>query len=350
MKIIGQMCVALATTGLVAGTAFAGGLDRSVFSPGILFEEGNYAKLTIAHTNPKVSPTALPGAEVANTFVTGKLEFKTQLNDKFALAILLNNQPVGADIDYASTGIPLTGEVKTFSTIVLAKYAVTDRFSVYGGAKHQKAEGTADLTAIGGLPLNFNSQSKTGLIAGVAYEIQRIKLRVSLSYESKISYALATAPSAAPGLILGSTTAATPAAFTLEFQSGIAPDTLLFGRIRHAKWSDANIFLPAALGGTALSSFGDITNYTLGIGRKLNDNWSVQAALNYEPKEGGLSGAFAPTDGIKGISLGAKYTKGKMSISGGVNYSKRGDTTTVLGTPFSGNSVLTAGVSNGVRL
>lgn len=114
---------------------------------------------------------------------------------------------------------------------------------------------------------------------GAAYERKDIALRVSLTYESRIDYDLPTSAVAGGG-VLGTTSAASPAAFTLDFQTGVAPNVLIFGNIRRALWSDANIVLPAALGGTQLSNFSDTTNYTLGVGYQIDDNWSVSTALN----------------------------------------------------------------------
>ena len=329
-------------------TVHAGGLDRVAFNSNILFEKGNYAKFTFSKTDPKVAPTAAPNNSVASSFNSARLEYKHQFTDAFAVAILLNNDPIGADINYTGLGTQLIGNIDAASAALLGKYSFNDNFSVYGGLKYQRVEAVADLTAVGGTALNFGSERELGYIAGIAYERKDIALRVALSYESRIDYSLPTSAVAGGG-VLGNTTAATPAAFTLDFQTGVAPKVLVFGSIRRALWSDANITLPAALGGTSLSDFRDTTNYTLGVGYKLNDQWSFSGALNYEPTTGGIISPFAPANGIRGVSLGAKYTQDTYDVSFGVRYSERGDVVTALGTPFSGSTVLTTGVSVGFR-
>lgn len=340
-KIIAQAALA---TALTTTSVSAGGLDRITFGTGILFAEGNRVVLTWARTRPDLTADSAPGADVGLDFNSTKIDFKTDLSDRLAFAFTLNDSALGADISYAGQGLPLDATVDSASATALLKYKVNDNFSIIGGAKFQSASAIANLTGVGGAALNFGSDSGVGYIAGVAYERKEIALRVVLSYESKIGFNLPTAPQAAPNTIVGTTTAAAPEALNLEFQTGIAKDTLLFGSIRHAYWGDANVTLPS---GTALTTFTDTTTYRLGVGRKLNDQWSVSAALNYEASDGTVSSPLAPTDGTRGLSLGVKYTAPTYDISAGLSYSKRGSTTTALGQRFSKNTVVTAGMSVG---
>ncbi|PIB25143.1 hypothetical protein BFP76_06430 [Amylibacter kogurei] len=335
-----------AASTLIASSAFAGGMDRATFSPSILFEQGNYAEATLGLTLPSVSPAGAPHAfNVAESFTTLKFGYKHQFNDKLAVAFVYNNNPIGVDINYASLGSPLRGSVDSTSATLLAKYSFTDRFSAYGGVKHQWAKATADLTPNGiPEPTTFSKDSDTGYILGVAYEIPDIALRVSLSYESELEFDLDTI-GAGSGTNYGATTAGSPEAYTLEFQSGIATDTLLFGSVRRAKWSDSNIILPAAFGSTPLSNFEDTTSYSLGIGRKISDAFSMSVTLSYEESGAEPVSPLAPTNGIAGIGIGGAYTAANgVKTSMGINYSKRGDAVTSAGTNFADNEVITMGL------
>ncbi|WGI20398.1 hypothetical protein [Amylibacter sp. IMCC11727] len=325
----------------------AGGLDRSTLDTSILFETGNRVKLTWARTAPDLTADSAPSVDVGVNFNTAKIEYKTDFTDRLAFALLLNDAPLGADISYAGQGLPLDAFVESFAAVALLKYQVSDNFSVFGGLKYQSASAVADLTGIGGAPLNFSTDGGVGYVAGVAYERKDIALRVDLTYESRIDFKLDTAAQAAPNTILGETTAAAPEALTLRFRTGVAPKTLVFGSIRHAFWEDANVTLPASLGGTAITSFSNTTAYSLGVGRVINDQWSVSAALNYESSNGRVQSPLAPTDGTRGVSFGVKYTADAYDISFGVSHSKRGSATTALGQQFSNNTVTTAGVSVG---
>ncbi len=341
--------VATSAAILAAGTstAFAGGLDRSTFSSAILFEEGNYAEVAYAVTTPKISSEQLGPfgpSEIAQSFNTVKLGFKADIGKKFAVAITYNNQPVGSDINYSGTplGIAtsnLSANVQAVALSLLGRYKATDNFSVYGGVNYQTVSATANIVAAGLATSNFASESEVGYIIGAAYEKPEIALRVALTYESEIDYELNTTGGASTGI----TTAATPEAWTLEFQTGVAPKTLVFGKIRHAAWGDANIISPA---GVALTEFEDTTAYTLGVGRKFTDNVSGSFSLFYEAADGGTSSELAPTDGIFGGTIGVSVKMGKgFKVSGGISHSNRGDTVgTNTGAVFSNNTVTTVGV------
>lgn len=316
------------------------GLDRLVFNPSLLFEKGNYAELTLARANPKVSPTALPSANVGERVNTLKFAYKHQISDKFGLGVIVNTQPVGVDINYKSVpGLDfLRGSVSAKSYIALGHYKATERISAFGGINHQRQKGNADL---GSGALTFEEDSDTGFIVGGAYSIPKIALRVSLSYESDLEFSHTTV-----GFVPNSpnTTSATPKSLTLDFQSGVAKDTLVFGSIRRSKWSDSQVKF---LGTQQLSLFDDTTVYKLGVGRKINDSFSASVTLNYEKSSGKLSSSFSPQDGEKGIAIGGKYTaKSGLITSLGVQYRKLGDTKTIPPTSldFSDNDVVTVGL------
>ena len=117
-----------------------------------------------------------------------------------------------------------------------------------------------------------------------------------------------------------------PETLILDFQIGIAADTLLFGSVYHAKWGDAQIVSDTGSAATKISTkFEDSTKYTLGLGRKINDQLSISATYAQEDGTGALnSSPFTVSNGTKSIALGARYTQGNMTISGGVNMTEVG--------------------------
>jgi len=327
----------------ISSNAFGvAGLDRLVFTPSFLFEKGNYAELTLARAEPKVSPTLLPSSNVAEDVDSLKFAYKHQVSEKFGLGLMINTQPVGVDVNYKSIPNPainfLRGSVSAKSYIALGHYKVTDRISAFGGINHQRQKGNADL---GSGPLTFGHDSDTGFIVGGAYSIPKIAMRASLFYESDLEFSHETGGLGGPA---SNTTSGTPKSITLELQSGIAKNTLLFGSIRRSKWSDAQVKL---LGNQQLSLFDDTTVYKLGIGRKINDSFSASVTLNYEKSSGKLSSPFSPQDGEKGIAVGLKFTaKNGFTTSIGAQYRKLGDTKTTPPTSlaFSDNDVVTVGL------
>ena len=120
-----------------------------------------------------------------------------------------------------------------------------------------------------------------------------------------------------------------PETLILDFQTGIAKNTLLYGSIIHAKWGGAQIVSDTGNEATAISTeFDDTTAYSLGIGRKLNDNWSITASYAQESGGGSTSGSlFTVSNGTNALTLGARYARGNMTITGGVNMTEVGGVT-----------------------
>ncbi|MFT5260376.1 MAG: long-chain fatty acid transport protein [Saprospiraceae bacterium] len=348
MKIVTAISTVLISTTALGVT----GLDRAVFSPSILFEEGNVGEITFARSSPTVSPTFAPAANVAHTVDTVRLGYKHQLSDKFDLGFMINTQPVGVDLDYKALGSPLRGSVSARSSIALGHFKATNRISAFGGIKHQQQKGNADLTPnmVPGAT-TFGEDSDTGFIVGAAYSIPKIAFRASLTYESDLAFSHKTTNSDPRGAGVisflggGNTTSGTAETLTLDIQSGIAKNTLLFASVREAKWSDAQVKF---LGITQLSDFHDTTDYKLGIGRKINDSISVSITANYEASTGKPVSPFSPQDGEKGIALGGKFTAASgLVTSVGVQYRKLGDATTTAASgsiPFTGSDVVTMGI------
>jgi len=134
---------------LVSSTALGvTGMDRLVFSPSFMFEEGNFAELTLAKANPSVSPAFASKANVAKDVNTLRFAYKHQINDRIGLGMMINNQPVGVDVDYKVIGNGTRGSVSAKSYIALGHYKATERVSAYGGVKYQTQEGNADLSVL----------------------------------------------------------------------------------------------------------------------------------------------------------------------------------------------------------
>ena len=356
------MATSISAVALTSSAALAGGLDRSGQWISDIFQTGNVAKLSKSSTNVKLSGSdtaAIPGnttGDVGETFTTASVSYKRDLNEKLSFAVIWD-QPFGASINYntPSASSVLGGtkaQMSSNAVTGVVRYKFDGGFSVHGGLRAQTIGGNVALSGLafarsfGSYSLDLENDTAYGYLAGVAYERSDIALRVALTYNSKIDHSFASVDS-----IAGNTTteSSTPESWNLEFQTGIAADTLLFGSIRYSPWSEFK--LPAAgLGGLSIASLSDSTDYTLGLGRKLNDNWSISAV--YGMSGGGNSAtasALAPSGGYKSLALAAVYTKDAIKVTTGVRYTNLGDTNaTVSGTSvarFEGNSALSAGLS-----
>lgn len=132
--------------------AYAGGIDRSGQSVAVIFEEGDYVEATLSYAKPKVSGAAGAAAsgDMAGDYMQFGFAYKTDLNDKFSLAVIAD-EPFGADVSYPTgTAYPLAGtsaEVNSFGLTVIGNYQATERFSVHGGLRYITADGFYDPTA-----------------------------------------------------------------------------------------------------------------------------------------------------------------------------------------------------------
>ena len=335
---------------ILAGNAQAGGIDRSGQSIAALFEAGNYAELSFGSVDPSVSgrlqaplPPAASG-DMASSYSQAGFAYKHQFNDRVSAALILD-QPFGADVSYPNgTGYPLAGTTAEFDAdalTLLGRYRFDGGFSLHAGLRHQRVSANSTLQGIipGGYTVRGARDSGTGYVLGGAYERPDIALRVALTYNSTIETTHATVETVGGAVVSTTPTRIeTPESVNLDFQTGIAPGTLLFGGVRWVNWtafdiSPAFYSSPAGVGQPFLSYSDDTYTYTLGVGRKFSDTWSGSITASYEKSDGGFQSNLGPTDGKFGLTVGAKYTQGAMSISGGLNYTWVGDARTSLGNP-----------------
>ncbi len=381
MKTILKALGALAMTTTLAQ---AGGIDRSGLSYAILFEQGQRAEIGFSHVNPTVTGTYRPAlgggstGDMAGGYNTFSLSYKADFGDKLSFGVFAGT-PYGADANYSSgayTGLRAKWESKQVAGIL--RYKITPAISVYGGLRLVNSQasinipdalirgglaaagaaGNAQAAALAaGAPAgtlaysaNGASDNKVGYIIGAAFEKPEIALRVGLTYESGVTHKFATVESiaAVPSITGGTTTVEMPQSVKLDFQTGVAKDTLVFGSIRWSEWSVWEVRPQGynALTGQNITDFdNDVFTYQLGVGRRLNENLSVFARVGYEKSNGGIASRLAPTDGSKSFGIGGSYTRDKMKITGGIEYVKLGDAIDGSGTVFSGAKAVGVGVS-----
>lgn len=341
-----------ALAALVATSAYAGGLERSSQSVGILFAKGTYAELTFGRVAPDVSGShsaavapvlgAASSGDMTRDFNTASFGFKTALNDQLDLALVLDS-PIGADVKYkAGTGYIYGGSTATLDSTaltMLARYKLPSNFSVHGGLRFQRVEGKVAL--FNGYAMSTDTSAETGFVIGAAWEKPEIAARIALTYNSAITHNFNATENISPVPTQFETEI--PQSLNLEFQSGIAADTLVFGSVRWVEWSKTDI-TPAALfaaSGSSLVDYDDDTiTYNLGLGRKFSESWSGAVTMAYEPSHGGFTGNLGPTDGYTSLGLAATYTHGNMKITGGARYIWVGDAKTEAAAPVPAGTTL----------
>lgn len=353
-----------ATTALVLGTlsAQAGGIERAAFSPAFLFEQGNYFEMSYGSVSPSVSgvgASLLGGTtnsgDMASTYSTLSGSLKYQINDKLALGVVVD-QPIGVDVAYPGGTTyffnTTSATVSAEQLSVLLHYRFSPNVSAYGGLRAERAQGVVDNVNLGATTGNLPTYDMTtsteidyGYVVGVAYEKPEIALRVSLTYLSAITHDFTATDSLAGAGADFSTEV--PQGLNLDFQTGIAANTLVFGSIRWRDWSEFTIIPRGAI---ELSSDNkDTITYSLGLGRKFSDSFSGLVSVGYERAQGGTVGNLGPTDGYKSLTLAGIYTAPSgMKVTVGASYGMIGDATTSgIGATFTDNSYVGVGVKVG---
>lgn len=343
---------ALAATAVLVATssaAYAVGLDRSGQSINPLFATGNHLEFSLGYTNPTLDG---PGVEnVAENFLIWGGAVKYEFSDQLSGAVIVD-EPFGADTFYDSSPVfsALGGTgatVDSFAITALARYKFNDNWSVHGGLRYQEISAVVTL---GGLAFNANPTVPTpgvqsgvngfrgefasggdlGFVIGGAYEIPEIALRIAVTYNSSTTHDLDTVESGLPFLNGASVTEVeTPESLNIDFQTGIAPDTLLFGNFRYARYSDT-VVSPSGfstLTGNPLTDLEDGFDFSIGVGRRFNEKWSGSVSAGFTTVgDDNLVSPLSPNNGSQFVAVGAKYdVNDAFAIAGGVRYTSLGD-------------------------
>lgn len=320
------------TISLLSSAAVAG-IDKSGQPISLLFEEGTTYQFNFGLVDPSVTGTST--SDATPSFSNLGFGIKNDLSDRLSYAVIYD-QPYGADIAYSDG--PFAGGSATVSSnglTVLMRYKLDNGFSVHGGARAVNASGT--IASIG--LLDASSNWGVTPVIGVAWEKPEIAARVALTYAGPVTLSFT-----------GTENVVNPAAFdvdfpesyTLDFQTGVNQETLVFGQVRHVPWAGTNLTAGA---GTYVNFADNETTYTLGVGRKLSDEMSAVVSATYlAPGATPTTNTLAPTNGRTAINVGLNYDMGDgVSIAGGISYQILGDQT-VFAEDFSGNSAWGAGI------
>ncbi|MCT4683649.1 MAG: outer membrane protein transport protein [Roseicyclus sp.] len=370
--------IAAASAALLATTALAqaGGIDRGVSTTRMLFEEGTYVELGYTFARPEVTGSVIgagiPSGDMAASFGFGSFGYHQDLTEQLSFTFVID-QPYGANVAYPAGGLypfrASTAEISTVQMTAAMRYEFTDNISVYGGIRALQADASAYVSVLAPAPaaaqfayqLSAESDWGLGYMVGTAYEIPEIALRLAITYFSEVDldFTGVENPAAAgtpAGSVVTSPTAFSvtmPDSILIEAQSGIAEDTLLFGSVRWTDWSEFDATPLRYPPGALIDYDNDVWTWTLGVGRRINDNLSLSATVGFEAEQGGFSANLGPTDGVTSVGLGAEYTIDNVSIAGGVQYSWIGNAVTEGATGplglFEDNSAVAAGIRIGFQ-
>jgi len=373
-----KLMTATAVLALSAGGALAGGIDRNGQPIGIIFEDtgdtGSYFTFSFGNVNPSATGTA--GATTVNDPLGSYRQigfgFKQDISDALSVS-LFYDQPFGASVSYDS-GVPFFGgkaEISSDALNVIGRYEMGNGFSVHGGLRALQVGGEIFTLFDGGaVPALLEADSKTGLggVIGAAYEIPDIALRLAVTYSSEINLDFEGTESTLSGLDPAFPAAASadsefemtfPESINIDFQTGVAADTLVFGSVRWVGWDGFNLTTDGAGLGRGDSEYvnfeGDTTTYSLGVGRRLNDMMSVAVSYTYEDRgDEPSTTALAPTTGIQAVNVGGTFNlSDNTTLTAGFTIGTPGDQIVENGVvgdvDFDDNMVVGAGFRIGTR-
>ncbi|MHC3985027.1 transporter [Acinetobacter sp. SM1B] len=358
--------------------ALAAGLDRSGQSIAAFLQLGNYAEAGISILDPKVQSNQLKVNDMAEDYYFPSAAIKVQATEHISIG-LLYDQPFGAESLYPSNN-PVFGangeatqvEVETHNLSALIGYQPTENWNFYAGPVWQTVEADISLRGqayispkdptkvLSGYDIKIHEEEAFGWLAGFAYQIPEIALKTSVTYRSEIKHKAKSVEThkLMPMLNVESQLdAITPQSVNIDFQTGVAANTLAFANIRWVHWDQFAVtpkFLNSASGNNLIDYSDDQWSATVGVGRKFNSHWSGSASVGYDSGAGNPVTTLGPTEGYWSVGLGGQYSPAEnYFIQAGVKYFWLGDATARTGTTdvgeFEDNYALGYGLKIGYR-
>lgn len=380
--------------------AYAAAMDRSGQSIGAFLQPNNYFEAGISIIDPDVSGKNQLGpiSDMGDDYYFPSAALKLQLNENFSFGILYD-QPFGASATYTDGIIPDDGalgnrplagtNVKVNSNNITALFGFqpNEQWNFYAGGVYQDVRGNLTLSSIG-YNSTFKRDEGYGWLAGAAFQIPEIALKVSLTYRSEIDHELDTTENS--NLVVGvinnqvatidglvalangtltfeqvvsslpisaedkaqalaanslrnkllnsdseKTKISTPQSVNLDFQTGIMANTVAFANVRWVEWGGYGIDIDKFGSITQLLSGQrqNIIDYdkdqwsaTVGVGRKINEKWGGAISAGWDSGAGNPVTALGPTEGYWNVGLSAQFSPTPATfIGGGVKYFWLGD-------------------------
>ena len=368
----------------------AGGWETGRLDTGLLYQNGNYVEASYGSLDYSVNGTtqanqkhemakdqkrmSLSGKFAAGGFDIGLTSFGSgaiQMDgqgaavDTTACKTALQQYTIAAEAKPPSVADMLTqansmgancsvvpsADVKLNTQALMARYSFNDKYSVIAGVRQSSLrKSSLDTLAAA---YSIDAVSKTGAVYGFAYERPDIALKFEILRSESITIDLV---GKAATILDVTGTLVIPEATTINFQTGIAENTLLIASAHRVNWtgSDVKLNVAASPSLNQASDFSNTTSYSLGLGRKLNEATSASLTYSWEKgtNPGGASTSpFTMSNGSETLSAGVQHKIGSITISGGISYTKAGDVDVThssgLTASYADNSVTAVGIKFG---
>ena len=285
---------------VAAGSAQAGGIERSNIDFGFLFTPNDQVQLSYSHVSPSVSGTYSPaltaagGGEdktdnMATSYNNYGLAYKNDFTDTLTFGLFVNN-PYGAGAEYTQ-GVyaGLTADWDSDQIALVGKYQVSDRISVFAGARY--VESNADIaipdllvrSAVGGNAQRIGAQAQ------------------ALGAEAAALGAQAQAAAAAGDAILAQQLGAQAAAIGAQAQSLVARAGTL-----GAAAQDFGTSMEYNASGRRVGDWGAI----VGVAYEIPDI-AMRVALSWQSE---ITHTFSTSESIAGLGVDATGGDTKVTL------------------------------------
>ena len=381
---------AVGTLALSTTAVHAGGWETGRLDTGFLYQDGSYVEASYGSLDYSVNGTtqanqkhemakdqkrmSLSGKFAAGGFDIGLTSFgsgaiqmdgqgaavdttacKTALQ-QYTIAAAATPPSVAdmltqANLMGANCSVVPSADVKLNTQALMARYSFNDKYSVIAGVRQSSLRKSSLNTLAAAY--SIDAVSKTGAVYGFAYERPDIALKFEILRSESITIDLV---GKAATILDVTGTLVIPEATTINFQTGIAENTLLIASAHRVNWtgSDVKLNVAASPSLNQASDFSNTTSYSLGLGRKLNEATSASLTYSWEKgtNPGGASTSpFTMSNGSETLSFGVQHKIGSITISGGISYTKAGDVDVThssgLTASYADNSLTAVGIKFG---
>lgn len=348
------MLIAL-TASVCASAAAAAGIERQFPSTRILFEPGRYLEFSAIYADPDLEgeggalapgvPITGSTGDIFGAFSNFGAAYKADLTERLSYAFIAD-QPYGSSTDYPrSLYAGTAAHIDTVALTGILAYDVTPAIKIYGGLRAQRMKADGAVPFLGGYTIETDADIGYGYMLGAAWQKPELAMRVALTYRSAIEQDFDTVEF---GTIDSTLHVETPQSVALEFQSGIAADTLVFGSVRWVDWPQFEIDpTNYPLDVPMVEYEAAWTTWTLGVGRQLTDRLAGAFEVAYEPATDTILTLLGPVDGGVITTASLSYDFGSLTLSGGVSYGWLGDAEAATGTRFEDGRLTAVGLRLG---
>lgn len=364
--------VAALASGLLAGTAMAGGFSRGDANTDILFQDGTanidagFVFVSPQRSYDTISGRPASDPRFSDDYWIPNIAVAARPTDMFGCALTytqsfggaLTNGPQARNAQYQNSfaAFGAAGADYTLSKgFVSNEYGATcdlrfdagkGKLHVLGGLFLEDFSYTAN--AASGI-LKLKDDGSVGYRLGLGYDIPEYAMRASVMYRSEVKHnatgtfdfsnaALAANP-ALPRTVLATGYGTLPQSVKVYLQSGIAPGWLVYGSVEWTNWSVLQT-LNYRVGTTNKQDkyyWKDGWTIQGGIGHQFTDD--IAGTINVTWDQGVGTGADIQTDTWTfGAGAQIKAGPGKLQVGAGISYLTAGSQSLAKGASFNATS------------